>query len=272
MEEITKEKLIEAISLMKTKTGAAAALGVNYKILISLIKEFNCEIEVSDILQKRKRIKHLTFTLSDLERVLNGEKIMTAYRLKMRLFQFGIKNKICERCGLSNWLGKEIPLELHHKNGNNLDNRLENLEILCPNCHAMEPNYRGSNKISHKNKLLNFEKIRDVQKTFNSGKNSNRKKETKGEENKKEKRFCIICGNELNYRQINCCCKECFRKWNTKDIPPKENLIKVIKSKTSLIQVAKVYKVTDNAVRKWLKKYDIDISKYGYRKINKKNT
>ena len=60
----------------------------------------------------------------------------------------GIKDKVCENCGLSKWMGKEIPLELNHKNGNNLDNTLENLEILCPNCHAQKPNYRGGNKLS----------------------------------------------------------------------------------------------------------------------------
>jgi len=54
----------------------------------------------------------------------------------------------CERCGLSMWLGKPIPLEIHHVNGNNLDNRLENLQLLCPNCHALTSNYRGKAHLS----------------------------------------------------------------------------------------------------------------------------
>ena len=52
-----------------------------------------------------------------------------------------------------------------------------------------------------------------------------------------------------------------------KNIPSKEELIKTIKAKTSLLQVAKHYNVSDNNVRKWLKKFDINISDYGYRKF-----
>lgn len=42
---------------------------------------------------------------------------------------------------LSEWMGKPIPLELHHKDGNHYNNDLSNLEILCPNCHAQTDNY-----------------------------------------------------------------------------------------------------------------------------------
>ena len=52
----------------------------------------------------------------------------------------------CYNCNLTNWLGFNIPLELEHINGDNRDNRIENLILLCPNCHALTPTYRGKNK------------------------------------------------------------------------------------------------------------------------------
>lgn len=67
-------------------------------------------------------------------------------KLRKRLLSEGYKTHRCESCGLTEWLDEEIPLELEHVNGINTDNRLENLELLCPNCHAKTPTYRGKNK------------------------------------------------------------------------------------------------------------------------------
>jgi len=63
--------------------------------------------------------------------------------LKLRLFAAGLKENRCERCGLSDWLGKPLTMALHHRNGRGKDNRLENLQILCPNCHAQTENFGG---------------------------------------------------------------------------------------------------------------------------------
>jgi len=54
----------------------------------------------------------------------------------------------CENCGLNEWMGLPIPLEIHHKNGVNTDNRRTNLQLLCPNCHALTEHYRGRAKLS----------------------------------------------------------------------------------------------------------------------------
>ena len=65
--------------------------------------------------------------------------------LKQRLLNEGLKEKKCECCGNSEWLDMPIALELHHINGIKDDLRIENLQILCPNCHAFTDNYRGKN-------------------------------------------------------------------------------------------------------------------------------
>ena len=57
-----------------------------------------------------------------------------------------VKQRRCECCGLTEWQGQPIALELHHINAIRDDQRLENLQLLCPNCHTLTDNYRGKNK------------------------------------------------------------------------------------------------------------------------------
>lgn len=73
---------------------------------------------------------------------------VNANHLKERLLKEGIKERKCEYCGNTEWMGKPIALELHHINAVKDDQRLENLVLLCPNCHALTDNYRGKNKLS----------------------------------------------------------------------------------------------------------------------------
>jgi hypothetical protein len=65
--------------------------------------------------------------------------------LKRRLLRLGLKQDRCEICGLSEWRGAPLSLALHHVNGDGHDNRLENLQILCPNCHSQTDNFAGRN-------------------------------------------------------------------------------------------------------------------------------
>lgn len=77
-----------------------------------------------------------------IEDYLNGTRGITTKDLKNRLVYEGIKKDECEICGcLPVWNGKELRLELHHKDGNNNNNNLDNLQILCPNCHTQTTNY-----------------------------------------------------------------------------------------------------------------------------------
>lgn len=65
---------------------------------------------------------------------------------RKRLRVFAEQNSCCAKCGLSEWLGQKIVLELEHKDGNNTNNVRENLEGLCPNCHSLTDTWRGRNK------------------------------------------------------------------------------------------------------------------------------
>jgi len=82
-----------------------------------------------------------------LEMVLVANQWTSSTGLRKRLFRAGLKQPECELCG---WCERapdgRIPVELDHINGDRFDNRLENLRILCPNCHSLQPTHRGLNK------------------------------------------------------------------------------------------------------------------------------
>jgi Zn finger protein HypA/HybF involved in hydrogenase expression len=81
-----------------------------------------------------------------IEEYLKENSVVQSFKLKGRLITEGLKEHKCECCGITEWNGKPAPIELDHINGDHCDNRLENLRILCPNCHAQTDTYRGKNK------------------------------------------------------------------------------------------------------------------------------
>ena len=93
----------------------------------------------------RQSKENNTFSKEEfMEKVLidNGSNF-SSHNLKLKLYHFGIKIPKCECCGLTTWQNKPISLHLDHINGNNKDNRLINLRILCPNCHSQTDTYAG---------------------------------------------------------------------------------------------------------------------------------
>jgi hypothetical protein len=79
-----------------------------------------------------------------LDKVLILGSEVQSFKLKKRLFHAGLKPMHCEECGWAKLSENGyLPLELDHINGNRHDNRIENLRILCPNCHSLRPTHRS---------------------------------------------------------------------------------------------------------------------------------
>jgi hypothetical protein len=82
-----------------------------------------------------------------LEEILRKNTDFQSFKLKKRLFFAELKPKYCEECGWHKMSDDgRLPLELDHINGDSKDNRLENLRVLCPNCHSLKPTHRGRNR------------------------------------------------------------------------------------------------------------------------------
>lgn len=81
-----------------------------------------------------------------LEAYLNNQVPIQSYKLKNRLLKEGVFQHQCMNCHRTEWTGQPIPLELDHIDGNNNNNSLNNLRLLCPNCHALTPTYRSKNR------------------------------------------------------------------------------------------------------------------------------
>lgn len=84
--------------------------------------------------------------LEPIEEVLAAGRVRNRTHVKLRLVAAGLKEQRCDECGLTEWSDTELSLELHHINGDGTDNRVENLQLLCPNCHSQTDTWGGRNK------------------------------------------------------------------------------------------------------------------------------
>jgi hypothetical protein len=163
--------------------------------------------------------RHRRFIKIPLSEILVSGSTYNTKNLKQRLYDEGLKDRICEKCGQDEWWhGEKMGLILDHINGNNTDNRLENLRILCPNCNSTLPTHGGKN-IKHKPK-------------GNLVQQKPMTKEEKREHNKNK---------SLSQRRVK--------------RPSREQLLKEIEE-SNYCAVGRKYGVSDNAIRKWVKFYE----------------
>jgi Zn finger protein HypA/HybF involved in hydrogenase expression len=101
--------------------------------------------EVYDKIVKTKKQNHIKKILESNYKDLSFES------LRFRIL-YEQENK-CNHCGLDKWLGKDIILELEHKDGNNKNNDRSNLEMICPNCHSLTQTWRGRNKRERRHRV-----------------------------------------------------------------------------------------------------------------------
>lgn len=146
----TDEQLKQAVESSYTIRAVLQALGLkplggNYETVAKRIRELG--LDTSHFLESgHLKGKSHSYKTRPLESILQHLKLENTWRLRNRLIREGLKAHRCEKCGNIEWMGQPIPLELHHKDGDRTNHRLENLELLCPNCHAVTDNYRGSKK------------------------------------------------------------------------------------------------------------------------------
>ena len=137
--------------------------GANYKTFYKYVKEYN--LDTSHFTGKRTNLGNRLNIGLPKEDFFKKDKLIKTSDIKKKLFSNKLKENKCEICGISEWLNKPINLQIHHIDGDHFNNELENLQLLCPNCHSQTDTYAGrknpkgictlKHKIERKHKCIN---------------------------------------------------------------------------------------------------------------------
>jgi len=202
--------------------------GANYKTLHKRLEEDGINTDAIDRNRTKFRKKQQYF--HKLEDVLKKGIKYNGQRLLSRLIAAGIKEKVCEHCGnKGRWKNQTLTLVLDHIDGDHENNTLSNLRILCPNCHSQTETFAGSKR-----------KITSQLHTS-----------IKGLPKLKERR-CPRCRKAWISNGAEHC-KNCsdFLRRKIEIRPTRTRLLKDVKQ-LGFLGTGKKYKVSDNAIRKWL--------------------
>lgn len=142
---INKEDFINICTQAESKQAAYNQLHMHRNTFDKYCKLFNIQ-------KFRKKRNSNKYNLEDI--FIGKYKNYPTSKLHKRLIKEGYKEEKCECCGLTIWQNVKIPLELHHIDGDKSNNKLENLQLLCPNCHALTNNFKSKN-IKHYTITLN---------------------------------------------------------------------------------------------------------------------
>lgn len=174
---------------------------------------------------------------------LSNSQKTQSYALKKRLISEDLLEAECATCGCSSWFGAPIPLELDHINGNNQDNNLSNLRLLCPNCHAMTDTYKGKNKKRSPKRIPSPKSVCKC-----------------GAEKKHRSKICKSCYSKDRQQKDRA---KRLSEWHLKNTAPRPERRKAVRpSQEQLLKeieelgytgTGRKYGVSDNAVRKWVK-------------------
>lgn len=137
-----KEEILQWIAEELTLYEIKTRLGCKYETLRAYLKRLN----ITYAGQQNRKGQHKgtnKYKDSSYYTKKNGPYISST-TLRLKLIHEGKKKAWCERCKNTHWQGVLLPLELHHKDGDHFNNEFDNLEILCPNCHAISAPNAGA--------------------------------------------------------------------------------------------------------------------------------
>lgn len=186
----------------------------------------------------------------------------------------------CEQCGISEWLGKPLPLEVHHKDGDHTNDDENNLIVLCPNCHSLTESFCKKVKntqISDEEFIQALQKAKTIHQALLSlnmstaGANYARARNLIQQYNlthlfqkEKQEHYCIDCGAPIGEDSLRCpkCASISLRQFEIE----RAELKRLIRE-TPFTQIGKQYGVSDNAIRRRCRLLNLpsrkaDIKKY----------